>query len=63
MMKLEEITSKACQQWRLYADMLEESEEQEYLFLEFFKLLYSNPVIQEEITPENLARELAKLIL
>ena len=44
-MNLEEMMEKAYHNYCLYCDMLEDEEDQLYLFYEFLKLLYENRII------------------
>ncbi len=61
-MNLEDIVKEAYERWCLYCDMLVDDEEnQSYLFSEFFYLLYEKQDNIKEIPPEVLAEALTKL--
>ena len=60
-MNLEEMMEKAYHKYCLYCDMLEDEEDQLYLFYEFLKLLYEKQDNIKEIPPEVLAEALTKL--
>ena len=60
-MNLEEIIEKAYHNYCLYCDMLEDDDDQLYLFYEFFNILYEKQDNIKEIPPEVLAEALTKL--